>query len=260
MRIDPLWRGSVLIIILSLGLTASAVAQAGIASARTQRNVPEIPPPPGPLRIVICTDMLIDDIHAITYALLSPERFQIEGLIGSNIGEGFRGEAIGPDGPKRNVHEIQVLLESTGFKGKYPVKVGSDPLSYSTRPQESEGADFIIKQALANKKGPLYVVVIGPASDIASAYLKQPAIKDHVVVVYHARSQFWPDKAQNMNIHNDIKAVQALLRSELPLVYFDTGSTLRMSSTESEQNIKPWGRIGEYLHNSRVKRDRKSVV
>ena len=105
----------------------------------------------------------------------------------------------------------------------------------------------------------LYVIVLGPASDIVSAYLRNRDIKDHVVVVFHARSQFWPDKAVNMNIHNDIKAVQALLRSELPLTYFDTGSTLRLSIEESEANIKPWGKIGKYLHNSRVERHDAAV-
>lgn len=223
------------------------------------RRVLNIPLPKGPLRTVICTDMLIDDIHAITYALLYPERFQIEGFVGSNIGEGFRGELIGPDGPKRNVLECQNLLEKMGFRGRYPVKRGSDPLYYTTHAQESEGADFIVKQALAKEKGPLYVVVLGPASDIASAFLKKPSIKDNVIVVFHSRSQFWPDKAWNMNIFNDLKAVQVILRSELPLIYFDTGTTLRMSNSESEENIKPCGEIGEYLHHTRVKREDQAV-
>jgi len=62
-----------------------------------------------------------------------------------------------------------------------------------------------------------------------------------------------------MNIYNDLKATQVILRSELPLIFFDTGTSLRMDYVESEMNVKPCGEIGKYLHLSRIKREDQAV-
>jgi hypothetical protein len=58
----------------------------------------------------------IDDQWAIALAILSPERFQIEGFVGAN----FDNQRGGPDGVVKSVREIETVLEKAGMAGRLP--------------------------------------------------------------------------------------------------------------------------------------------
>jgi len=77
-------------------------------------------------------------------------------------------------------------------------------------------------------------------------------IADRVIVFWHGRTR-WPDKAWNFNVYNDLKAARILFRSRLPLVLFDTGTYLRCPMDKSERAIRPYGRLGQFLHDVRLK-------
>ncbi len=114
--------------------------------------------------------------------------------------------------------------------------------------------DFIIERALAaDEERPLWIVSLGPSTDVACAWLKKPEIADRVVVFWHGRTR-WPDKAWNFNVYNDLKAARILLASRLPLVLFDTGTYLRCPMEESERTIRPYGELGKYLHDFRLRK------
>jgi len=216
------------------------------------REVPEVPLPEGQLRVLISSDTAteVDDQHAIVYALLAPERFLIEGFVGTHFGE-----SGGPTGAQKSCDEISTILEKMGFEDTFAIRKGGDPLQYTTKAEQSAGADFIVQRAHAEEDQPLYVMGLGAATDIASAYLKDPSIKDRIVVVWHGRTK-WPDKAWNFNVHNDLKAAQVLFRSQLPLILFDTGTFLYCPYAESTKRISPCGRIGKYLHEIRSRKPR----
>lgn len=219
----------------------------------TSRIVPRFPPQGKRIRLLIDSDTAneVDDQYAIALALLMPERFAIEGFVATHYGD-----AGGPDGTEKSYQEILLLLERAGLAGKYPVKRGGDPLIYSSVPQSSEGADFIIERAMAGTQDdPLWIVGLGAASNIASAYLKQPAIADRVVVLWHGRTGGWPEVAWNFNIYNDLKAVRVMFMSRLPLVLFDTGTDLTCPMDECEGNVKPHGSLGRFLYDIRLRRD-----
>ncbi|MHC4405793.1 MAG: nucleoside hydrolase, partial [Planctomycetota bacterium] len=163
------------------------------------------------------------------------------------------GDAGGPDGVQRSAQVIHRVLDEAGMAGKFPVKRGSDPFQYSRVPVDSEGVDFIIERAKAGEDRPLWVLSLGACTDVASAYLKAPEIADRVVVFWHGRTR-WPDKAWNFNVYNDLRAARILLTSRLPLVLFDTGTYLRCPMAESEERIRPHGRLGQYLHDFRLTR------
>lgn len=214
-----------------------------------ERRVPEIPPPQEKIRVIIDTDAAceIDDQYAIALALMSPERFEIEGLIAAHYGD-----AGGPTGVDKSLRVVQRLLGMAGLTGRIPVKRGSGPLQYSQVPVESEGVDFIIQRALApGEKQPLWIISLGACTDVASAYLKRPEIADRVNVLWHGRTR-WPDKAWNFNVYNDLKAARILFRSKLPLVLFDTGTYLRCPMEESRKKLRPSGKLGRYLHDFRL--------
>lgn len=214
-----------------------------------QRRVPVIPPKQQRIRLLIDSDAKteLDDQWAISLAILSPERFDIEGFVGATFGK----PDFGVDPVEASAREIELVLEKAGFGGKWPVKRGSHPMQYNWVPVESEGVDFIIERAMAGSlENPLWIVGLGAATDIASAFLKEPRIVDRVVAFWHLRTQ-WPVKCYNSNVVNDVRATRLLFSSPLSFVLGDTGTYLYCPPAESERMVKPYGALGAYLHEYR---------
>lgn len=215
------------------------------------RRIPEIPPKERQLRIVIDSDAKneIDDQWAIALAILSPERFTIEGFVGAN----FDNAHGGPGGVAASVMEIETVLAKAGMAGRWPVLPGSDPMRYQYEPSPSAGVDFIIERARAGTpENPLWVVGLGAATDMASAALQAPDIVDRVVAFWHLRTQ-WPEKCYNFNVFGDVRAARLLFHSPLSFVLFDTGAHLTCPMAESEEHVAPYGELGHYLHNYRLR-------
>ncbi len=214
------------------------------------RKVPKIPPKDERIRVIFDTDAKneIDDVWAIALAVLCPERFKIEGFVAANF-DNSRPET-GPDSVEASFKEIHTILEKAGLAGKFPVLKGSHPMRYKYEPSESEGVDFIIKKAMeSTPEDPLWIVGLGAATDIASAYLKEPRIKDRVVVFWHFRTR-WPDKCWNFNVIGDVRAARTVFHSDLSFVLFDTGTHLYCPMEESEKYLS-YGDLGKYMHEYR---------
>ena len=217
----------------------------------SQRVVPKIPPKGQQIDVIIDADAKneIDDQWALALALLSPERFNIKGIVGATFTWG------GPRSIQMSVNEIDTLLQLTGLSDKIPVYPGSDPMQYRYHPSDSKGVDFIVEQAMkASKEDPLWIIGLGAATDIASAYLKEPAIAERIVVFWHLRTR-WPDKCWNFNVFGDPHAARLLFDSPMSFVLFDTGTYLTCSMKESAEQLLPYGPLGAYLHNIRIGND-----
>jgi len=214
------------------------------------RKVPRIPPKGERIRVIFDTDARneIDDVWAISLAILSPNRFKIEGFVAANF-DNSRPET-GPDSIEASFKEIHTILDKAGLAGKWPVLKGSHPMRYKYEPSESEGVDFIISKAMeSTPEDPLWIVGLGAATDIASAYLKEPRIKDRVIVFWHFRTR-WPDKCWNFNVIGDVRAARTVFHSDLPFVLFDTGTHLYCPMEESEKYLS-YGALGRYMHEYR---------
>jgi inosine-uridine nucleoside N-ribohydrolase len=95
-------------------------------------------------------------------------------------------------------------------------------------------------------------VVLGASSTTASAILKEPAILDRIHVVFHAWSDFtWPARSVQFNVKGDIHAARTLLSARTPLVWFDTGTHLRIPYSISASVLAKINGLGEYLHSYR---------
>jgi inosine-uridine nucleoside N-ribohydrolase len=230
-----------------LALGAACWCAGSLTAAPPQR--PTAPwPPAGPLRIIIDADAAneVDDQYALALALGSPERLRLEGIVAAHFGD-----AGGAAGIEKSYAEIQRVLEMAGVAGKIPVKRGADPLLYRDAPPRAEGVDFIIERARAGTpEHPLWLVLLGPATDAAAALLRAPDIADRLVVFWHGRTQ-WPVRCWNFNAYNDIKAARLLFELPCRFVLFDTGTYLRISAGETARRYLPLGPLGQYLHEIR---------
>jgi inosine-uridine nucleoside N-ribohydrolase len=230
------WQGILCLLLASVGAGAANRPQA------------PWPPPAGQLRLIVDTDAAneIDDQYALALALGSPDRFRLEGIVAAHFGE-----SGGASGISKSYAEIQTVLEKAGMQGKFPVLRGSDPLVYRDQKIQAEGVDFIIARAHeASPEDPLWLVLIGPATDAAAALLKDPSIADRMVIWWHGRTQ-WPVRCWNFNAINDILAARLLFELPCRFVLFDTGTYLRIDPEESARRFGSLGRLGAYLQEIR---------
>jgi len=215
---------------------------------RIERLVPEVPNAGERLRLLVDTDAAneIDDLYAVALALRARDRFGLEGFVATH----FRSHQ---DSTERSYRLLLRELEAAGESGAYEVRRGGDPMAYTGVASESEGSELIIERALAGSPDdPLWVVCLGAATNLAAAILKAPEIASLVRYVFHARNEaHWPNRTTQFNVVNDILAARTLLESDVPLVWFDTGTTLTIPFEETARRLAPLDALGEFLHEYR---------
>jgi inosine-uridine nucleoside N-ribohydrolase len=110
--------------------------------------------------------------------------------------------------------------------------------------------DFILKESRGFNRGrPLTVLVIGAATDVASALLADPSLSERIEIVAMAFSQ-WPAGGDLFNVKNDVKAWQVLLESPAPIVVADSAVALdhlRLSRERVQSLLGDRGKPGRYL-------------
>ena len=249
------WIIPIILVILNFNLSA---AQSGyyesmkliVEADFSNRQIPPIPGKDKKIRVIIDSDAKneVDDQWAIALALLSPERLQIEGFVAAN----FDNNHGGPSSVDKSYDEILILLDKMNMNGDFPVFKGSHPMKYKYEPSESEGVNFIIETAMkSTPEDPIWIVALGSATNLASAYLKEPRIAKNAIFFWHGRTR-WPDKCWNFNVFGDPIAARTLFHSPIPFILFDTGTYLTCPMDESEKMVRPYGEIGKYIHDIRL--------
>jgi len=236
-------------------------------------------PPSGRVEVVIDTDATneVDDQLAIVWALLRPERVDVRALhacpysFGRQLLEepafltdvdradvaamGVRADTI------RSVTAEEGMLLAAEECRRMTALVGVDvPVVDGARqmmpdpetPVRSDAVDSLIALAHEDREGPLHVLGIGAATNLASAVLVDPSIRERVVVVWtSAYPSFWPHPNTSFNMAQDLHASRVLLESGVPLVYlpgYYVGEHLRISLPELEAHVKGTGPVGDALH------------
>ncbi|MBI5055745.1 MAG: nucleoside hydrolase [Nitrospirae bacterium] len=193
-------------------------------------------------KIIIDTDAKneIDDQYAITYAALS-ESFEIRGLTAAHFGK--KGSM------EKSYDEVLFVLKLLGMEGRYPVLRGAEKaLANAAAPADSPAARFIIEEALKNSGAPLYIVCIGAITNLASAYLIEPKIKEKIKALWLAGRK-WPEGGFCFNDENDILSAQVIFDSDIDLTLVPVcGPACKLKIYKSDkQRIKGKGEIGNYL-------------
>lgn len=208
--------------------------------------------PTGKIRMVMDTDTFneIDDQFAVTYALLSKEKIQLEALYAAPF---YNDLSSGPaDGMEKSYQEILRLLGHLHIASDgYVFRGATSYLSDATTPVASEAALDLVERALASSPDdPLYVVAIGAPTNVASAILLEPKIMNNIVVVWlGGHALYWPD-TREFNLFQDIHASRILLNSGVSLVLIPcmgVTSHLLTSLAEVRDSLTGYGAIGDYL-------------
>lgn len=196
--------------------------------------------------VVLSTDVgnEIDDQWAVTYLLLQP-RFEVLGVMSAHAPS-----LVAPAGRTSYRILVDVVENRLGMSTHPPlVEGGSLPLDNAMTPRPSPAVTFLLETAKGfSKENRLTVLMIGAATDVASAILTDPTIVERIRVI---QMGFNDELGGNeFNIANDVHAVQALLASNVPLV-IGPGKVCRASlSLNFEQARKllvAHGVIGNWL-------------
>ncbi|MDI4646356.1 nucleoside hydrolase [Cohnella hashimotonis] len=202
-------------------------------------------PEPKRVRLLMNTDAKneADDQYAIVHALLTP-MFIHKGIIAAHFGTGRTTESM-----EESYAEVKHVLRLMGDAGEVPVYKGApNALKEELTPVVSEGAEAIIREALSDDLHRLFVVFLGPLTDLASAYLMEPRIADRLTAIWIGGGPY-PHGRHEFNLSNDVHAANVVMASPIPLwqVPQNVYSSMRVSLAELEDRVSPHGEIGKYL-------------
>jgi inosine-uridine nucleoside N-ribohydrolase len=145
--------------------------------------------------------------------------------------------------------EIGKLLSMMNAEREVSVYRGAEhEIPDESTPVVSAGADLIVREAMVDDPAPLFVIFLGPITDLACAYLMKPAIAGRLTAVWIGGGQY-PYGGKEFNLGNDIHAANAVMASPLELwqIPINVYTAMRTSLAELALKVKPYGRIGEYL-------------
>ena len=202
------------------------------------------------IRLIINTDAKneADDQFAIVHALLTP-KFCIKGIIAAHFGTRRTRHSM-----QESYDEVLKVLSLMEMQEEIDVYHGAaGALKDESTPQPSEGADLIVREAMADDPKPLYAIFLGPLTDMAAAYLADPRIAGRVNVIWIGGGA-WPAGEAEFNLGNDIHAANVVFKSDLQLwqVPRNVYSSMRVSLAELQARVEPCGRIGRYLFRQMV--------
>ena len=229
-----------------------------------EERVRRLMPPKGKVRVVLDTDTYneVDDQFALAYALMSPEKMEVEAVYAAPFSSIFFSNLLNTDGVsipmesdmekglELSFKEIHKIFDMLGQPKENRIFRGS--ASYMKEagvPVERDAAKDLVKRAMA-ADDVLYVLAIGAITNVASAILMEPEIIKKIVVVWlSGQPMDWPH-AVEFNLGQDVLASQTILDSGVPLVYVPCMTVAsHLTTTEAELNAKLKGpsTIGTYL-------------
>lgn len=210
--------------------------------------------------IIIDSDAFteIDDLYAISYAVLKTEKFNIKGICAAPFRKPPKAESA-KEGMLKSYDEILrllTLLKREDLK-EITYKGSSAYLKNETIPVESDAATFIADMVNDySPEHPLYIVAIGAVSNIASAILKNQKVKENAVVIWlGGNATHLPCGADEYNMRNDLTASRVVMGSGIPLVQLSCMGTVdRLSTTkyELEYWLKGKNDLCDYLFDRTV--------
>jgi len=174
--------------------------------------------------VVLTTDIgaEVDDQWTLAHMALSAE-IDLKGVVTTHAPNLAAPSAETAAGYARE------LIGKLPVKCRPPLHVGSSkPLTDASKPLANPGVDFLIEQARGRSPDSrLTVVIMGAATDVASALLTDPTWGDRVTLLAMGFNSY-PQGGDPWNVKNDPIAWRVLLNSKAPIVVGDVEITKRL--------------------------------
>ena len=196
------------------------------------------------VRLIVNTDAKneADDQYAIVHALLSP-KFDNRGIIAAHFGN-----EKSPHSMEDSYDEVLKMLDLMDFPRDLAYKGADRRLPDEKTPVESQGARLIIEEAMKESDMPLYVIFLGPLTDMASAYLMEPRIAGRLTCIWIGGGKY-PEGGYEYNLNNDIRSARVVMNSDMPVwqIPRNVYRQVIVSLAELEYKVRPCGELGRYL-------------
>lgn len=225
--------------------------------------------PAGKIHLIIDTDAKneVDDQFAVSWAIRSPERFEVDAVYAAPYSHDcFRIMAgdtslindVGGityanhpgDGMEASYQELLKLYGLLGVNPEGHVFRGStNYITTNGGPVESDAARDLIKRAMSSDET-IYVAAIGAPTNIASALMMEPELVKKIVVVWLGGQPLYFPHGVEFNLMQDIEASRVLFNSGVPLVLIpcmNVASSLTLAKPEVEQLLLGKNEICDYL-------------
>ncbi len=226
----------IVLVCLVLSLSACSIKPKSVVSSK--------------MKILIDTDANneLDDQHALAYAFLNSDVFDVVGVTVNNTlnGNGIQGQ----------YDEAERIIKLFDLEEKVPLCMGADKSYTEIAPtihlpdfDGHRAVDFIISEALKMTNEKLILVPIGKLTNIALALLKEPEIVNKVRVVWLGGN--YPASGE-YNLENDTASVNPVIQSgvdfEMVTVRYNKPSgtaAVKVTPAEMEANMKGKGPLSE---------------
>lgn len=215
--------------------------------------------PLGTVDVVLDTDTYneIDDQFALAYLILHNEKLRLQAIYAAPFSneKAPGGPAEGMQLSRDEILHIIDLMKRGDLKDR--VYAGSQAyLNDEKTPVDSPAArDLACRAMNYTPESPLYVIAIGAITNIASALLLEPAIRDRITVVWlGGHALHWHDNKE-FNLRQDIAAARIVLGCGAAVVLLPCmGVVSAFATTEPElrENLKGKNELCDYLYNYTV--------
>ena len=209
--------------------------------------------PDGPVDVVLDTDTFneIDDQFALAYLIQSNDKLNLKAVYAAPFDNA---KSAGPeDGMEKSYLEILNILRLMGredlnnmvFKGSKAF------LANETAPVPSPAAEDLVQRAMGyTEEKPLYVIAIGAVTNVASALLLKPEIRDRMVLIWlGGHALHWPHNRE-FNLSQDVAAARVVFGCGVPLVSLPcmgVVSAFTVSGPELEHHLRGKNKLCDYL-------------
>ena len=188
----------------------------------------------------------MDDQWALAHLVLSPE-FDLRAVVTTHTGKHAILPAPAAESSARIAREV---VSRMPVRSRPTVIPGSSIPLASRAPFRNAGVDRIISESRPfTRDRRLTVLVIGAATDTASALLVDPTLADRIEIAAMG-FRGWTEGGDEFNIQNDPLAWQVILDSGVPVTVGDGNTTKRdlsLTSVRAHAILDPAGDSGRYL-------------
>ena len=196
----------------------------------------------GRMRAIVLTDCAneTDDAFALAYALLSPS-IEVRAVVAQH----FRL----PGSAKASFDEAARVMDLVGATAeKVPLFMGASAALGEGGETEVPGVSAMVREAEADDSRPLFLLAMGPLTDVALALRRNPAVAEHVVLVWIGGGRY-PEGTHEANCARDVRAAQEVFASGMKIWQIPSGAykKMRMPLSAIRCRVAPAGALGQHL-------------